>query len=319
MCGRVCPMPTPLRCLSDRPQIPWGASPHSRRCYDMGISVEVGCRQQRHRFLCCADLRWRARSQAWSGAPGVGFCPRCPSASGPDPSQVSAAKVMYILSWRVAAQTINEELSPVLLEVDSAQEVLERTDEAAVYEEQHTWRRRQSERSAFREAYSARRRAVCPLSPAASSGQGKGRGRGRGGSRGRLTDAPQMPTSVDQATANMFLPGDSTIWRGLTRGEWCGQYANNVRIRPHWCERAVHSACGSSIPPSMAWTSRVVAHTSNCCGQPPPRPRVLRMRPTRHERSIMVRAHLFCCASVSPLPSCDQRLGRFRLEPSRSH
>lgn len=153
------------------------------------------------------------------------------------------AQTMDILSLRVAVQDINEEMAPILLEVDAAAEVLERTDEGALHEEQSSVRRRTSERAAFRASYAERRRVVCPMRPSGASVDGKGQGRGRGGGRrGPSTGAAKMPTSVSQATAKQFCPEGGTIWRGLTRGEWCGHYPPNARIRSRWADKGEEAA-----------------------------------------------------------------------------
>ena len=147
------------------------------------------------------------------------------------------SETMDVLCKRIAQHELNDGLAPVLLEVDAAAEVLERADEEELQHEQQTHVRRQSERTQFVAAYSQRRQAVRAQAAAA-----KGRGRANGGrsvasgQRGPSRGLPRFPTEVDQATARQSAPDGSSIWRGLTRQEWCGHLPPNSRIHSKWSE-----------------------------------------------------------------------------------
>lgn len=144
-------------------------------------------------------------------------------------------RTMDILGQRIALTTLNDELQPVLMEVDAAAEVLEKMDEDMLHSEQKDAKKHSEERSQFLAAYTGRRRSVCPAPLPSDAAKGKGRGRGRGGSRGRATDAPRYPSSIEHSTAARFLPDGASCWRGLTRQEWCGHFPPNLRIHQKWC------------------------------------------------------------------------------------
>jgi hypothetical protein len=153
------------------------------------------------------------------------FVPRC----GP-------SELLDILALRFQCSSINDELAPVLMEVDSAAEVLERADESVLHDAQKATRTERSDRVAFQAEYRERRQVLMPRPPAPKAG-GKGGGRGgRGRGRGRADIAPKLPATVEHATASAFLPPNASIWRGLTRGEWCGQYGNSRRIHDKWSQ-----------------------------------------------------------------------------------
>ena len=132
---------------------------------------------------------------------------------------------------------MQEEFSGALMHVDAAAEVLEKADEEELLKEQVDVRKRSTEMASFTEQYRAHRRSVAPAAAPPGKGGGKGRG-GGGGGRGRgLGDAAhKLPATVEQSTAKRFLPEGASIWRGLTRGEWCGHFPPNPRIRERWAD-----------------------------------------------------------------------------------
>lgn len=147
---------------------------------------------------------------------------------------------MDVVGKRVAVHSWNEEVSPVLLEVDAAAEVLERQDEDKLHDAQQDYRKRKSERASFLSTYTERRSVVAPAPPVNQArGGGRGRGNGNGGGRGRragAVPAPKLDAAIGHASAVPFLPPGRAIWRGLTRGEWCGHYRPNSRIHAKWAD-----------------------------------------------------------------------------------
>lgn len=110
-------------------------------------------------------------------------------------------------------------------------------DEEVLSEEQRHVKRASAARKEFVQASVARRRAISPPAAPAAAAGGHGRGRGSGGrgrSRGRGSVAPQLPATIEQTMARLFCPQGGHIWRGLTRGEWCGHYPPFRRIHSKW-------------------------------------------------------------------------------------
>ena len=157
------------------------------------------------------------------------------------------------LNRRLCVDHMNDEYTDALCEVDVAMEVLEKMDEDEVKAAQTEARKRRTERSAFLSDYTARQRAVRPApEPAKSKGRGKGRGGGKGGKgAGKGAAAPKLDCALSQATAKRFvLPGGS-IWRGLTRGEWCCHMPPVPRIKASWSQEGQEGSMKSVL--SRLW------------------------------------------------------------------
>lgn len=143
------------------------------------------------------------------------------------------------LARRLSSNHMSEEFASALLHVDAAAEVLEQYDEEKLEEEQEAHKKRSEEQTAFRQAFKAHQREVAERADRHGGRRGGGGGAAegggpRGGARGARGPTPRLPATIEQSTAKKFLPEGGTIWRGLTRGEWCGHFAPNPRIRSKW-------------------------------------------------------------------------------------
>lgn len=132
----------------------------------------------------------------------------------------SASETLDILHRRLAHSAVND-VSAAILEVDEAVELLERSDVRVLYQEQQDVRREKTSRQSFADAYRERRRTLAMKCP------------GRRGSRAKSV-LPKLGSQVDQKLAKSLLPPGASIWRGLTRGQWCGHLQPYARVSRPW-------------------------------------------------------------------------------------
>ena len=72
------------------------------------------------------------------------------------------------------------------------------------------------------------------------AGKGKGKGKGK---KGKLPAPPgPLPSTIPQAEAKQYIPPDTSIWRGVTRSEWCAHCKPFKRIQEPWVVGGEHAA-----------------------------------------------------------------------------
>ena len=64
----------------------------------------------------------------------------------------------------------------------------------------------------------------------------KAKGADVGGAGAAVAAAPAMPSTISQATAKQFLPDGASVWRGVSRCEWCGHCPPHKRIHAKWSQ-----------------------------------------------------------------------------------
>ena len=143
--------------------------------------------------------------------------------------------VLDIVSKRLHIHDLASHFAPALLDLDEALEVLEKDDQRKVTEEQKSTVTHQKERSDFAACFRKKREEIRvavagPKAKAKAKVKGKGKGK----------EPPEPPfrwdSDISHADAKRLIPPGSSIWRGLTRREWCGHHevSGAIRVRAPW-------------------------------------------------------------------------------------
>lgn len=174
--------------------------------------------------------------------------------------KTSDSETLDILALRLTLDAMNDEFAPAILQIDEAIEVLDQHDEKHATDEQKKVGERAVHRSDFATEYRAERRRVAAAAAAAAEAaaavpKAKGKGKGKKGKPpavAPLPPAPHMPSTISQATAKEFVPFGASIWRGVTRMEWCGHMPPYSRIHDKWEELGEKGAMLSVL--KRLWT-----------------------------------------------------------------
>lgn len=177
----------------------WGMSRSaiSELCTYFGIAVESGAG--------LADMCWTMAASALGG---------------------SDQELLDILHRRVARDSNNSIFSEALLEVDEALEVIDHMDTRKVQEAQREARSSASTRAAFKSDYAQRAQTV----RAANDGAPRKKRKGAASSSSVATRLVVPPHHITQQEAKQFCPPQGSVWRSLTRGEWCAHLPEYRRI-----------------------------------------------------------------------------------------
>jgi hypothetical protein len=134
--------------------------------------------------------------------------------------QCSDHEVMDILSLRLSADDINASFIDTVLEIDEALSLFEHTDLQEVKAQQQKASSGSTTRKAFGTEFKAKKLAVRLAAKEKIS----------------LPKKRRYETLISQGSAKELLPPDTSIWRGLTRQEWCGHCPPRKRIQSSWAE-----------------------------------------------------------------------------------
>lgn len=135
-------------------------------------------------------------------------------------------EVMVMLSRRPAANDLQREYSPALLDIEEAVQTFDLHDHQVVSAEQQKARTLEKSQESFVRDFEERRQRV-----AATQNPGAGK-RGK-----KVATAPArkaLPSTIPQSQAKKWVPEGTHIWRGLTRSEWCGHCEPYKRIQASW-------------------------------------------------------------------------------------
>jgi len=133
------------------------------------------------------------------------------------------SRALEIVHRRLAASHPETDVNAVLLRVDEAAELLERSDMQVLHEEQQDVQLQCTARAAFAREYRERRWALA-----------KAKGKAKAKAKAKWLKAPKLDSGIEHATAAAMLPPGASCWRGLTRGVWCGHLPPYVRISHPW-------------------------------------------------------------------------------------
>lgn len=133
---------------------------------------------------------------------------------------VSDDEVLQILQLRLCENDASSSLTEALLEVDDAAELLNRDDSQRLAQEAKSARSSRDAGAEFSKQYSAFHERVRPAAKPRARPSGK--------------KQPRLPASISHSEAKKHIPPGTSIWRGLTRGEWCGQCPPRKRIQCSW-------------------------------------------------------------------------------------
>lgn len=131
-----------------------------------------------------------------------------------------------ILSQRLAACDLNEAYMKTVMEVDEAIALFDNMDLQEVHAEQKKAATRLEHKDDFAKAYKERAfiiRQACK-------------------EKVMLMEKKKYDTQISQAEAKTMIPPDTSIWRGLTRQEWCGHCPPRKRIQASWAEHTESGA-----------------------------------------------------------------------------
>jgi hypothetical protein len=104
----------------------------------------------------------------------------------------------------------------------------------------------------FRAQYRAKRAEYT-----ARTGGGAAAGRGNKG-KAKAQPSKKMPCSISHAQASQFVPPGSSIWRGLTKGIWCGHCPPHKRVQATWAEHGEEGAMREVL--RMLWDQHLQKH-----------------------------------------------------------
>eukprot|EP00974_Lingulodinium_polyedra_P076737 7428647-Lingulodinium_polyedra.AAC.1 len=65
----------------------------------------------------------------------------------------------------------------------------------------------------------------------------------KGMKKGSKTTYPEkIPSRIPQSEAKIYMPPDSSLWRGLVRSEWCAHVRPHPRFSEPWKTSGEHDA-----------------------------------------------------------------------------
>lgn len=148
------------------------------------------------------------------------------------------SQVLDIIRRRLGRLDCENDLNAALLQIDEAADLLERSDVQVLHEEQRSLQIERESRRALVSEYKARRSDVT-----------KAAAKGRAKAKAKAVLAPRLDSTIEQRNARQLIPPHASIWRGLTRGQWCGHYPDYRRISRPW---------GRSETMSCLWVVRAL-------------------------------------------------------------
>lgn len=129
-----------------------------------------------------------------------------------------------VAAQRLAVNDIKAQWSAEIMQIDEASAVLERSDADLVAEEQRQAQSTEKDDAMFLQEFRQRRFDVRALAKAGSRAKAKAKAAPR----------QRMPSSIPHAEAKGFAPPGASVWRGLTRGQWCGHLPPRRRVSASW-------------------------------------------------------------------------------------
>jgi hypothetical protein len=141
--------------------------------------------------------------------------------------------------------------SAEVLAVDEALEVLERRDAEEVHSEQERIVRAADEKVILLKDYAVKRRAVDLLAQAKPKGKAAK-------AKAKAAGKRKLPCSISHEDAKQWIPPDSSIWGGLTRGEWHGHCPPYRRTSAPWLRYGQEGALQVVI--RALWTQHLDKH-----------------------------------------------------------
>ncbi len=131
-------------------------------------------------------------------------------------------ETLKILSQRLADNEAVNSFTEAILEVDEAAEVLEKSDQESLADEQKQARSRLEQRQTYRDEYTEKMK-LFRLAREKKSKKGK-----------KEMTKGSLPTVISQRDAKKFIPPGTHIWRGLTKGSWQGHCEPFARVYESW-------------------------------------------------------------------------------------
>ena len=147
----------------------------------------------------------------------------------------------------------NLQAGDTLLQVNEAVQVLDRDDDKKVEAEKTDVKQRAVARSSLASEYEKKTRIVkatlvaAAAAAALAAGPAKPKAKAKGKGKCGGPPAPKLPATIDHITIKPFTPPGCYVWRGLTRGEWCGHCLPLPRVRCPWSVSGEYAAALSVL------------------------------------------------------------------------
>jgi hypothetical protein len=129
---------------------------------------------------------------------------------------------IQIVHKRLANIASDTDVTSALLEIDEAANLLEQNDVTVLRDEQKHVRLEAESRKDFASLFKEKRLSLAKAKPKA-----KGKAKAK-------SVAPKLDSKIEQPEARKLIPPGSSIWRGLTKGQWCGHLPPYVRVSRPW-------------------------------------------------------------------------------------
>lgn len=84
-----------------------------------------------------------------------------------------------------------------------------------------------------------------------------GKGRARASGRSQNAKARKLPCSITHERAKEFAPPGASIWRGLTRGEFCGHLPPYRRVSASWARFGQEGALRETL--RLLWSQSLAS------------------------------------------------------------
>ena len=156
--------------------------------------------------------------------------------------KTTTEETLLILMQRKFKEQAQREAMLHLSTIDEAADVMEWGDLQKLWAEKKAAKKDIDEDAEFetalkdkRVALERERAAAEAADPAKGKGKSKGKGKGKG-------PGIRLAATIEQSTAKFFLPPNTSVWRGLTRGEWCGHAPPFKRIFERWSDSTERNA-----------------------------------------------------------------------------
>lgn len=132
-------------------------------------------------------------------------------------------ETLDLLCQRLARSTTDTDLNAAILGIDEAAELLEKADVKELETQQKEVLTESAARKSFAKDYRERRLAFAAKAKCKAKAKAKA-----------LIKPPKLESRIEQKQARTLIPAGSYIWRGLTRGCWCGHFPPYVRVSRPW-------------------------------------------------------------------------------------
>lgn len=146
------------------------------------------------------------------------------------------AQLLSVMQRRVAQLEYNSLFSQELLAVDEAVEVLDKSDEHRIRQEQHTCREHNIQREAFKTECHKRaaevREKQTTVAKKNKHKNSVASGSSSGGYPARIPKWP--PNNIPLVEAKRLAPEGSSLWSSLQHGNWQGHYPPYPRCSRSW-------------------------------------------------------------------------------------